>query len=110
MTLSLTISRDVLANKQQSAVMETVKKLTDPLSAAVSKTDTQRSVLRSTIHGNLTHSSGMLFRQYSGNRQAIDRMEKMLRKMLDATQSALLPMSKLPTSKLPIRATSMRSR
>ena len=41
---SLTISRDVLANKQQSAVTETVsKKLTDPLSAAVSKTDTQRN-------------------------------------------------------------------
>ena len=43
MTLSLTISRDGLADKRQSAVMETVKKLTDPLSAAVSKTDTQRN-------------------------------------------------------------------
>ena len=41
---SLTISRDVLANKQQSAVTESVsKKLADPLSAAVSKTDTQRN-------------------------------------------------------------------
>ena len=40
---SLTISRDGLANKRQSAVLETVKKLTDPLSAAVSKTDTQRN-------------------------------------------------------------------
>ena len=41
--ISLTISRDVLANKQQSAVSETVsKELTDLPNAAVSKTDTQR--------------------------------------------------------------------
>ena len=51
MTLSLTISRDVLAEMgwqrcvgKQTAVTETVsKKLADPLSAAVSKTDTQRN-------------------------------------------------------------------
>ena len=51
MTLSLTISRDVLAEMgwqrcvgKQTAIPETVsKKLTDLPNAAVSKTDTQRN-------------------------------------------------------------------